>query len=36
MMKIVYFLKDRFLDKRALDGDIYVVDLLKDKRPKEK
>ena len=29
-MKIEYFLKDGFLDKRALDGGVYVVDLLKE------
>ena len=29
-MKIEYFLKNGVLDNRALDGGVYVVDLLKD------
>ncbi len=33
-MKIEFFLKDGVLDSRALDGGVYVVDLLKKRSTK--
>ena len=33
-MKILYFLKDDYLDNKALDGGVYQIDLLSDKSDK--